>query len=70
MKPFEKRLCKEFEQLTDRIVALSDFSKTPAFSTLCLIERNDLTDQLNVMRKYHRILVRRLNRLEILYVGH
>lgn len=66
MKPFEKRLCEEYEQLTDRIVALSDFSKTPAFTSLSQIDQNDLTDQLSVMRKYHRILVRRIKRLEIL----
>lgn len=66
MKPFEKRLCEEYDQLSDRIVALSVFSKTPAFTSLSRIDQNDLTDQLRVMRKYHRILVRRIKRLEIL----
>lgn len=66
MKPHEKLLCEEYEQLSDRIVALSGFSKTPAFTTLSRIDQNDLTDQLRVMRKYHRILVRRIKRLEIL----
>ena len=66
MKPYEKQLCDEYEQLTDRIVALSYFSKTHEFTTLSQSDQNDLTDQLSVMRKYHRILVRRIKRLEII----
>lgn len=66
MKPHEQRLLEEYEQLTDRITKLNDFLTTDLFNSLGSDEKNDLTDQLACMRKYHRILVRRIKRLEIL----
>lgn len=63
MKPHEKRLLEEFDQLTVRIVKLNDFLSTDLYKSLGSDEKNDLIDQLTCMRKYHRILVRRIKRL-------
>lgn len=60
------QLIEEYEQLTYRIVKLGKFSTTELYYSLGSDEKHDLIDQLAYMRKYHRILVRRIRRLEIL----
>lgn len=66
MKPFEKRLCEEYEQLTDRLVKLGDFIKSEGFQNLSDDDQADLLDQQQHMKGYHKALVRRIKRLEIL----
>lgn len=56
------RLHKEISEVETRTNALNAFMRTEKFVSLETIEQRDLTDQLQCMRGYLKVLYRRNNR--------
>lgn len=65
MKPHEKRLVEELEQLKDRLQKLDQFIAGPIFQTLPKDEQSDLVIQSTLMHTLKEVLQRRVSRLNL-----
>lgn len=65
MKPYEQRLVQEAGGLSIRLEKLSAFIKSQKFHDLLGGDRDLLLRQERVMSKYHGILLRRIDRIEL-----
>ena len=60
MKPHEKRVLKERDELEDKLVKLESFLKTDAYLRVEQPQRMLLGRQANIMRTYLNILDQRI----------
>lgn len=66
MKDYQQRVIDEKEELDKKIESLSEFIRAGRiFSTLSLLERDRLRDQLQVMIQYSFILRERIGAFEL-----
>lgn len=60
--PHQQRVIDEKEALDEKITKLKVFVLTKTYGAIAMVERNALSDQLDVMVRYSEILGQRIRR--------
>lgn len=63
--PFQQRMVKEYEDLTDKVAKLEIFTDGDIFKGLEICEQSDMLIQLHAMTAYRLALMSRLRRSDI-----